>query len=118
MVPTDLAAAASVAILVEHGPRLRVLGSGTLFCVGEESFVVTAAHVMAMGAGQNLRLALNQCQPGEIVPLIGEVLLDGRDPCDVAAVHLPAQVADGIDPKRFLRVSNVSFAEDLAEGFF
>src|SRR5206468_3356654 len=46
MVPTDLVSASSVAILIERGPQLGILGSGTLFRIGEESFVITAAHVM------------------------------------------------------------------------
>jgi hypothetical protein len=118
MVPTDLVSASSVAILIERGRQLGILGSGTLFRIAEESFVITAAHVVKNSEGVNLRLAPNLCRPDEIVPLIGEAIRDDRDTFDVAAIHLQGQIAEKIDPNRFLRLSHVSFAEDLAEGFF
>lgn len=118
MVPTDLVSASSVAILIERGPQLGMLGSGTLFRIAEESFVITAAHVMKRGEGRNLRLAPNLGGPGDIIPFEGDAILDERDTFDVAAVHLKPHVAEKIDPKRFLRLTNVSFVEDFAEGIF
>jgi hypothetical protein len=118
MVPTDLVSASSVAILIELGSRLSVLGSGTLFRIAEESFVITAAHVMKDSKGKNLRLAPGLCNPVDVIPLQEAAILDERDAFDVAAVHLDSHVAEKIDPRRFLRLCNVSFIEDFAEGFY
>src|SRR5262249_21284117 len=109
MVPTDLVFASSVAILIKRGPQLGILGSGTLFRIAEESFVITAAHVMKDNMDKTLRLAPNLCRPSEVIPLEGDVVLDERDAFDVAAIHLKSHVAEMIDPQRFLRLSNVSF---------
>jgi len=118
MVPTDLVSASSVAILIERGPQFGILGSGTLFRIAEESFVITAAHVMKAGEGKNRWLAPTLGGPDEIIPFEGDAILDERDTVDVAAVHLKSHVGEKIDPRRFLGLSNVSFVEDFAEGLF
>jgi hypothetical protein len=118
MVPTELVSASSVAILIRRGPQLGMLGSGTLFRIAEECFVITAAHVMKSGEGKNLCLAPNLCGPGDIVPFEGDAMCDERDTFDVAAVHLKPHVAEKIDPRRFLRLGNVSFVEDFTDGLF
>ncbi|HJT77631.1 MAG TPA: hypothetical protein VJ739_10565 [Gemmataceae bacterium] len=118
MVPFDLASASSVAVLIERGSQLGIQGSGTLFRIAEESFVITAAHVIKDSNRRNLRLAPGLCYSGEVIPLDGEAILDERDEFDIAAVHLKGRVAERIDPKRFLRLNNISFAEDLAKGLY
>src|SRR5262245_12454695 len=68
MVATDLVCASSVAILIERGPQVSILGSGTLFRIADESFVITAAHVMKDSDGARLRLAPNGCGLDKIIP--------------------------------------------------
>jgi hypothetical protein len=118
MVPTDLVQASSAAILVERGPQLGIIGSGTLLRIADESFLITAAHVMTQGERKNLRLVPNLAGPDQIVPLEGEAILDTRDAFDIAAVQLKPQVAQKIDAKRFLCLTQVCFIEDFAEGLF
>jgi hypothetical protein len=73
---------------------------------------------MMSGEGKNLRLAPMLGGPDEVIPFEGDAILDQRDTFDVAAVHLKPHVAEKIDPRRFLGLSNVSFIEDFAEGLF
>jgi hypothetical protein len=85
LIPFDLAWGSSAAILIQPGKTLRVCGSGTLFRISEQSFVVTAAHVVEQGHGSNLRIIV--ADGSELMPFEGEGILGPSDTTDVAVVH-------------------------------
>ncbi len=119
MIPGELAWGAAVAIMIERGSTLQVLGSGTLFRIAERSFVITAGHVMEQGMGATLRIIPTDTPDShKILSFAGDGMLDTTGKADVAALHLHSDVANKIDPKRFLRLDHVSLSENIDNGLF
>ncbi len=118
-VPWERALGASVAILIVRGSTLSVHGSGTLFRLGTESFVITAAHVINQANASNLCiLPADSKGPSAILPLEGETALADDDKIDVAAMRLKASTAEKIEPRRCLRLDDVSFDDDIDAALF
>jgi hypothetical protein len=119
MVPGELAWGAMVAIMIERGSALQVLGSGTLFRIADRSFVITAAHVMQQGMGSTLRIIpADTPNSHKILSFAGDGILESTSNADVAALHLLPKVADQIDPTRFLRLDHISLSQNIDNGLF
>ena len=80
-----------VPLLDRRGSRLVQFGTGTLFTVGQESFIVTAAHVVRQASGSLFASAPD----GTFVQLAGKWICSvgnqhgsAQDPFDVAIFRL------------------------------
>jgi hypothetical protein len=100
-------------IAVVHADRTHQWGTGTLFRVADQCFMVTAAHVWQEAERANLdgHLCLFSYEAsGDSRP----VSFGGRmhllsDPHDVAVLALEASVVADLGDRRFLRLSDVAF---------
>lgn len=115
LVPHDLAWKSSVAILIERGASLHVHGTGTLVRIEEESFLVTARHVIERATGQNLLITGSN---SEIVPLVGEAILSDVEQFDVAAIPLTSSVTDRLQDATFLRLDHMLFEMKQMVGLY
>jgi hypothetical protein len=118
MIPWERARAACVAIMVKRGPRLQVKGTGTLFRIGQETFIVTAAHVVNNEERGQLYMFPFGGTIDDVLPLCGADNFDDRDHVDVAVTRLVPEVAEIIPSERCLRVSDVTFDKPSAESYF
>jgi len=103
--PRDLAWGASVAFLAERGDTYHVHGSGTLFRIADESFIITAAHVILQKGTNNLLFL--PAGTNEPLPCSGEALVSEQDHIDVATFQIPPQIAERLDASRYLRFDSV-----------
>ena len=115
-VPFDLAWASAVAILVQRGSTAQVHGSGTVFRIADESFIITAAHVIESKGSNNLMILL--AGDDRPLPCHGEAIVSASVTTDVAALQLPPEIAEQIPPSRFLRFDNVSLAQNAKNAMF
>jgi hypothetical protein len=109
------AAEASVSIVIVVGAALQQFGTGTLFRIGDEAFLVTAGHVIAKARARGKTLAATTKK--SFVSLSGEWIVNER-PFDVALLRLSHQVVEKLDGMTFLRLDDVSFDENLSHGIF
>jgi hypothetical protein len=114
LIPYELAWGSSVAILINRGENTHVHGTGTLFRIADESFLITATHVIEQANKQNLRIAASN---NRIIPLIGMAIL-GEPRFDVAAIQLSPLVVEQLEGKLFLRLHDVCFEQDLSNAMF
>jgi hypothetical protein len=117
LIPFDLVWSSTVGIVIERGPRFHMFGTGTLFRIADESFVITATHVLDDAEKEhcNLRIAGSQ---DRLIPLIGDSLRADRDPWDVAVIQLPPGAVAALNDKCFLRMDDVSLDEIGSDGLF
>lgn len=103
-------------IFVVEGPPIESVGSGTLFQIGDERFVVTAAHVADdfRDAGGQLRIAMG-C-PERPQPIAASDVDIATDPvADVAVIRLQSDVVRQLQQKRFLHLDSVELDVDIAD---
>jgi hypothetical protein len=114
LIPHDIAWRCSVQILQKRGDNLHGHGTGMLFRIADDSFLVTASHVYQDATEQPLRIA----GPNrKIVPLAGTWFL-GQEPLDVAVLKLDSFVLEHLETDSFLRLNHVSFEEDFSKSMF
>ncbi len=106
----------TVAIVVAHEGRVCLFGTGTLFSVADQSFVLTAGHV-AKGAEAFGTLAISSGS-GPFVAIDGAWHCSAgnqstglSDPFDIAVHKLSSRSLGKLGPKRFLRLGDVEFAQ-------
>lgn len=111
----------TVPITVRRGDQLAQHGTGTLFAVGDDKFLITAAHVItsANHAGNAVSAANLE---GEFVSLGGNWMLSNDEESDgvldVAGYRLDEEQATRFHSARFLRLSDVSFDFDAGHGVY
>lgn len=99
-------------------------GTGTLFRVADESFLVTAGHVAKDAEKGDIPL----CVPtsgNSFVQLHGSWIRSAdnqygsyEDPFDIAVLKLTSKVVEKLAEDSFLRLSEVNYEEDLSKGIF
>ena len=102
-----------VAIVIARPPSVHLLGTGTLFEVGGEQFVVTAAHVIKTAWRHTIGISSDSgfvATPGDwMVSMPRNDSL--TDYLDVAVYKVPTRARERLLGKRFLRRSDLDFRE-------
>jgi len=115
---------ATVSIVIVLGRKLQQFGTGTLVSIADQSFVVTAAHVIkeAQKYGSSLCLAGER---GSFVQIQGNWLcsVEGQygtssDPFDVAVLLLDSSTVEKLSGNTFLRLDDIDFDNDQTTGIF
>jgi hypothetical protein len=113
-----------VPIVVAKPPSIHLLGTGSLFEMGGERLVVTAAHVIKAAYENGKTIGISDdatsfiAVPGDWF-LSAPVQRDGvEDPFDVAIYRLSQLAAERLRAKRFLRRTDVEFGERSATAVF
>lgn len=115
---------AAVAIVLIHGTELHQFGTGTLLRVADQSFIVTAAHVVKDARQYDKSLCLPRTD-GSFTQLHGDWMCSSEgqygttsDPFDIAVLRLDSSIVNGLTNASFLRLGDISFSEDLSDGIF
>ncbi len=105
----------TVAIVVPCGTSVHQFGTGVLLGVADDSFVVTAGHVVKQAAKDGKTLGISSAVDS-IVAVPGDWVCSsetqkGRsgDPFDVAVHRLPPSTVSRLDGKVFLRLDDIEF---------
>lgn len=117
----DAVVKSTVAVLGSHGGAIRPIGSGTLLAVGEEFFVLSAAHVLRQAAEQQLTVGV--AHDGQITACTRDWILsepaDARhDLHDIALYMLTAEEAARFSSSYFVLLGDVSFLADFSNSYF
>jgi hypothetical protein len=121
-IPVGIAWPSTVAILMATPPSVQLLGSGSLFEIAGERFVVTAAHVIgaASSCGATIGISSSDASltatPGQWMATSPRS--DGVDPYDVAVYRLPERAVERLSDKHFLRREDADFQDQSTTGVF
>lgn len=114
----------TVAIVIAHNHNVYQYGSGILFRIADESFVVTAGHVIKEAHKYNKTLGITSANesfvavPGEwICSSEGQYGTD-NDPFDVAIYNLPQHAVQKLDGKRLLYLNDIDFGLQSGTGVY
>jgi hypothetical protein len=114
----------TVAIVIAHNHNVYQFGSGILFRIADESFVVTAGHVIKEAHKYNKTLGITSANesfvavPGEwICSSEGQYGTD-NDPFDVAIYNLPQHAVQKLDGKRLLYLNDIDFGLQSGTGVY
>jgi hypothetical protein len=114
----------TVTVVVADRPRVHQLGTATLFQVADVHFVVTAAHVPQGAHDAGKTVGISGGRDEHFVALAGNwvrsaVPPDGvPDPYDIAVYRLPEDIAAKLSTNRYLRLSDVEFADPGARAVY
>ena len=103
-------------LYIVEGPPIAIIGSGTLFCVGAQHFLITAAHVLeAFRAGElELRIGMgNPTRPHAIGMSDDDVSMDSVN--DVAVIRLHPDLIPRLRGSHFLQMSDIALKTDLTD---
>ncbi len=114
----------TVPIVLIRGTTLQQFGTGTLLRVADQSFIVTAAHVIKETPRSGTGLCITRTD-GSFAQASGNWICSSEgqygtssDPFDVAVLRLEPSTARGLSNESFLRLDDISFAEDLSDSVF
>jgi hypothetical protein len=115
----------TVAIVIAHNHNVYQFGSGILFRIADESFVVTACHVIKDAAHKyNGTLGITSANesfvavPGEwICSSEGQYGTD-KDPFDVAIYNLQQHAVQKLNGKRLLYLNDIDFGLQSGTGVY
>jgi len=93
------------------------MGTGTFLRVLDHCFIVTAAHVIHEIEKKRLSLSIPCGDPPRPVAFHGRYLLADGIP-DLALLHLPSDLIDGLGHRRFLCLADIEFRQDLGQGWY
>ena len=107
---------AAVALVRRSGSVVSPVGTGSLFVVADQHFVVTAGHVVAEAArlGSALGVAGGG---GDIIHMPGPWTCSHAK-LDLGFCRLSTEQAEHFADKIFIRLSNVEFTAKLSDGIF
>ncbi len=107
---------ATVAIIAEHDRALKQFGTGTLLKIADQTFIVTAAHVVKNAKKSNGSLCFSN-KNGKFVPASGEWFCSSDD-YDVAVLEISDEVAKKLGISTFLRLHDIELGEDSGTGIY
>ena len=111
----ELAWDSTVAIVIVIDQNLYQFGSGILLRIADESFVITAGHVIKDAHKDNKTLGITATNesfiavPGEWICSSEGQYNTEKDPFDIAIYNLPKNVVHKLDGKTFLNLSDIDF---------
>jgi len=114
----------TVAIVIVCGTELRQFGTGILLRIADQSFIVTAGHVIKDARKSQNSLCIT-CSNCSFVQVHGTWICSAegqygttKDPFDVAVLPLDSAVVAKLSDKSFLRLDDISFIDELSDGIF
>jgi hypothetical protein len=114
----------NVGIIIVLDKTLHQFGTGTLFRVADESFIVTAAHVIKEAYKLDKGLCVTASNES-FVRVHGNWICSSEgqygtagDPFDIAVLQLDSNTVERLKDNFFLRLDDVIFDEDLSKGIF
>lgn len=112
---------ATVPILIQRGTQLAPHGTGTLFAVGTDCFLITAAHVLR--SAKDTETSVYAATPeNDFVQLSGNWIVSNDEESngvlDVAGLILGDELKQRFESARLLRLSDVSFDFNVQYGVF
>lgn len=114
----------TVGIIIVRGRSLYQFGTGTLLRIADQSFIVTAAHVIKEAHRYDNSLCITE-PTGSFIQVSGNWICSAKgqygtseDLFDIAVLQLDQTVVEKLTEKSFLRLYDVSFIEDLSSGVF
>jgi hypothetical protein len=114
--PMERAWGSTVSIVIVDNKSLKQLGTGTLFRVANESFVVTAAHVIEIALRHGGGMGISGLKDN-FIGFTGDAIIS-HESVDVSVVHLSDAVVQKLDGCTFLTLNDVCFTTDLSQGVF
>ncbi|MBK5275740.1 MAG: hypothetical protein JJE30_11890 [Desulfuromonadales bacterium] len=114
----------TVVIVGSNAPAVRHFGTGTLFSVADRNFVVTAAHVIRSAYADKATVGISGgvsdfiATPDSWILSNGLHGRNGLDLFDVAVCALNENQVAKLRSRIFLRLSDISFSDDLSQGYF
>ena len=113
-----------IIIVLDEDKTLHQFGTGTLLRVAEESFIITAAHVMKEAVKFDKGLCITASNES-FVQIYGNWVYSSEgqygtteDPFDIAILRLDSNIVGRLKDSLFLRLHDVNFNEDLSKGIF
>jgi hypothetical protein len=115
---------ATVAIVLAHEGAVHQFGSGTLFRVGDDSFVVTASHIIKKASAHVKTLGITSAA-NSIVAVPGTWMCSSEaqygsthDPFDVAVHKLSKDAIDKLGSKSYLTFDDIEFQAQSATAVY
>ncbi len=107
----------SLVIAHEYEKELHQFGTGTLLKIADDTFLVTAAHVVTQAYEHDKALCV--ATGNSFTQVYGNWRCSaGSDPFDVAVLRLPADVTSKMREVSYLRLQDVEFSADLSKSVF
>lgn len=121
-IPTE-AWASIVPIVIAAPPSVHLLGTGSLFGIAGDCFVVTAAHVIRTAHDHEKTIGISDAATSFIATSgdwisSAPVQHGDDDPFDVAVYKLPEPAVERLRGKRFVRRADVDLGEQSATAVF
>lgn len=111
----------TVAIVVSRKPTIYLLGTGSLFQVADERFVVTAGHVVRQAHTYDRTIGISG-DSKSLISVHGDWMVSTsdreEDPYDVAVFQLPERALARLTQYRFLRISDICLSPESKTGVF
>jgi hypothetical protein len=105
----------TVAIVIAHNNSVHQFGTGILFRIADDSFVVTAAHVIKQAHKHGKSLGISSATDS-FISVCNDWLCSSEgqygaldDPLDVALYHLQQNAVERLVGKAFLRFDDIEF---------
>jgi hypothetical protein len=110
-----------VAIVVAKKPSVYLLGTGSLFQIADQHFVVTAAHVIKLAHEHDKTIGISG-DSNSLISVHGNWISSTSDseddPFDVAIYLLPDNTIQRLSQFRFFRLADVNFSEQSKTTIF
>jgi len=120
-----LATTSTVALVDSRSEVIRQRGSGTLIAVADQTFVLTAAHVVRHAKAAGATLGVSSYGSKRFVAVAGKWIMSSggsqeseADPNDVAVYELSNDQRERLTGCEFVRIADVSFLRDISNGYF
>lgn len=105
-------------ILVVSGDRMVTQrGTGTLFKISDQHFLVSASHVLELFDNPDETSLIPYDNPAALQQLTGRVVRTNRD-LDLAVLLLEEEVVEGLDSSRFLTLDLVDCTVEDVPGWY
>jgi len=121
----DKAWNSTVSISINEGETLHQHGTGTLFKIGDASFIITAGHVVKLAKENDRILCMAVGKSASYVQLHGTWICsaenqgyDNSDLFDIAVLRLQPETVQKITNKSFLGIIDVDTDSNLGAGIF
>lgn len=114
----------TVAIVMVHNRNVYQFGSGILFRIADESFVVTAGHVIKGANEYDKTLGITSADDS-FVAVPGEWMCSSegqygkyKDPFDIAIYNIPQNTVQKLGEKKYLNLADIDFGLQSGTGVY
>lgn len=117
LIPPNAWGSSLILVIADNKKQeLHQFGTGTLLKVADDSFIVTAAHVVIDANEYNMGLCV--ATGNSFTPLDGKWCYPSKRIIDIAILRLSQDLASKLDQASYVRLQDVEFNTDLSKGVF